>query len=66
MENEQKAILWVVGMVVGFLSDSHTSVSGPAAGLTAVVLSAITQLGNFETFLVAVVLAGVFQLIAGI
>ena len=34
------------GIVVGFLSKSHTSVSGPAAGLAAVVLSAITQLGN--------------------
>lgn len=54
------------GLVVGFFSQSHTSVSGPAAGLAAVVLSAITQLGNFETFLLAVVIAGVFQLIAGI
>lgn len=56
----------VGGLVVGFLSQSHTSVSGPAAGLTAVVLSAITQLNHFDTFLLAVVLAGIFQLIAGI
>lgn len=53
------------GLVVGFLSQSHASVSGPAAGLAAVVLSAITQLGSFETFLLAVVIAGVIQLMAG-
>jgi MFS superfamily sulfate permease-like transporter len=54
------------GIVVGFISDSHSSVSGPAAGLAAVVFSAITQLGNYETFLLAVVIAGGIQLIAGI
>ena len=54
------------GIVVGILSGSHSSVSGPAAGLTAVVLSSITQLGSFETFLVAVVLAGIIQLISGL
>ena len=54
------------GIVVGIISDSHTSVSGPAAGLAAVVLSSITLLGEFETFLLAVVIAGVFQLVAGI
>ena len=54
------------GIVVGFLSKSHTSVSGPAAGLAAVVLSAITQLGNFQVFLMAVVIAGIIQFIAGI
>lgn len=55
----------VGGIVIGILSNSHLSVSGPAAGLTAIVLAAITQLGAFETFLVAVVLAGVFQLVLG-
>lgn len=55
----------VGGLVVGFFSGSHLSVSGPAAGLTAIVLSAITTLGNFEAFLLAVVLAGAFQLILG-
>ncbi|MBC7776666.1 MAG: SulP family inorganic anion transporter [Phycisphaerae bacterium] len=55
----------VGGLVIGFLSGSHTSVSGPAAGLTAVVLVAIQQLGNFELFLLAVVLAGIFQLALG-
>lgn len=54
------------GIVVGSLSGSHTSVSGPAAGLAAVVLASITQLGEFEVFLMAVVLAGVFQVIGGI
>ncbi|MEI6585711.1 MAG: carbonic anhydrase family protein [Sediminibacterium sp.] len=54
------------GVVVGFLSQSHTSVSGPAAGLAAVVLSSIMQLGSFETFLLAVVIAGVIQVIMGI
>lgn len=54
------------GIVVGFLSQSQVSVSGPAAGLAAVVLSAITQLGSFEVFLMAVVIAGALQLILGI
>lgn len=53
------------GLVIGTLSSSHVSVSGPAAGLTAIVLTAITSLGSFELFLTAVVLAGVFQLILG-
>jgi len=54
------------GLVVGFLSNSQVSVSGPAAGLTAIVLSAITTLGTFELFLLAVVLAGAMQMILGI
>ena len=54
------------GIVVGFLSRSQTSVSGPAAGLTAIVLASITQLGNFEIFLTAVILAGILQIIMGI
>jgi MFS superfamily sulfate permease-like transporter len=54
------------GIIVGFLSKSHTSVSGPAAGLTAVILGAIQQLGSFEIFLSAVVLAGFLQLIFGL
>src|SRR3990170_9145240 len=55
----------VGGIVIGSLSNSHLSVSGPAAGLTAIVLAGITKLGAFETFLVAVFLAGAFQLILG-
>lgn len=54
------------GVIVGFLSQSHTSVSGPAAGLAAVVLSSIMQLGSFETFLLAVLIAGGIQIIMGI
>ena len=56
----------VGGIVVGALSKSHTSVSGPAAGLTAVVLAQIAALGSFEAFLVAVVLAGVIQIVLGL
>ncbi|MEO7766672.1 MAG: SulP family inorganic anion transporter [Ferruginibacter sp.] len=52
------------GIVVGVLSASNVSVSGPAAGLIAIVLAAITNLG-YETFLVAVILAGVIQLTLG-
>lgn len=55
----------VGGILVGALSNSQLSVSGPAAGLAAVVLASITQLGAFETFLLAVVLAGVLQLLLG-
>ena len=51
------------GIVVGILSQSHVSVSGPAAGLTAIVLSSISTLGSFELFLTAVVLSGVLQLL---
>ncbi|EON75353.1 Sulfate permease [Lunatimonas lonarensis] len=51
----------VGGIVVGFLSGSHTSVSGPAAGLTVIVLNAITDLGAFDLFLTAVFLAGAIQ-----
>lgn len=53
------------GIVVGFMSKSHISVTGPAAGLTAIVLSAITELGAYEIFLTAVIFAGLFQLILG-
>ena len=54
------------GIIVGTFSQSHLSVSGPAAGLTAIVLTAITNLGSFELFLLAVVLAGLFQFILGL
>jgi MFS superfamily sulfate permease-like transporter len=53
------------GIVVGYLSQSHISVSGPAAGLTAIVLTAITDLGAFDVFLTAVFIAGLFQLVLG-
>ncbi len=56
----------VGGIVVGTLSGSHTSVSGPAAGLTAIVASQIATLGSFEAFLLAVFVAGLLQIGLGI
>lgn len=50
------------GIVVGYLSQSHISVTGPAAGLTAIILTAITDLGAFDVFLTAVFIAGLIQL----
>ena len=55
----------VGGLVISWLSGSQLSVSGPAAGLTVIVFNAIETLGSFQGFLLAVVLAGVMQLIAG-
>lgn len=54
------------GVVVSSISKSPLSVSGPAAGLTVIVLGAIQSLGAYETFLLAVVIAGIIQLILGI
>jgi carbonic anhydrase/SulP family sulfate permease len=56
----------VGGLVVGALSGSSTSVTGPAAGLTAVVATQISELGSFQAFLVAVIVAGVLQIVFGI
>jgi MFS superfamily sulfate permease-like transporter len=53
------------GIIVGSLSGSKIGVSGPAAGLAAIVLTAIGSLGGYENFLVAVVLGGIIQLIFG-
>ena len=53
------------GIVVGYLSQSQLSVSGPAAGLTAIILTAITDLGAFDVFLTAVFIAGLIQLALG-
>jgi MFS superfamily sulfate permease-like transporter len=53
----------VGGIFVGALSKSPLSVSGPAAGLTVIVLAAIERLPSYEAFLMAVVLAGVMQLV---
>ncbi|MGB4816019.1 MAG: SulP family inorganic anion transporter [Ferruginibacter sp.] len=53
------------GLVVGSISNSPISVSGPAAGLSAIVLAAIASLGSFEVFLTAVFLAGLLQLVLG-
>ncbi|MDP5061193.1 MAG: SulP family inorganic anion transporter [Maribacter sp.] len=54
------------GVLVGGLSGSKIGVSGPAAGLAAIVLTAIGALGGYENFLVAVVLGGVIQIVFGI
>ena len=54
------------GIVVGSLSGSKIGVSGPAAGLAAIVLTAIGTLGSYENFLVAVVLGGIIQLLFGV
>lgn len=54
------------GLVIGYLSKSNTSVSGPAASVSAVILLAIKDLGSFELFLGALVIAGVIQVILGI
>lgn len=56
----------VGGIVVSVLSGSQLSVSGPAAGLTVIVASAIQDLGSYQTFLSAVVLAGVIQFLLGV
>jgi len=53
------------GIVIGSLSNSHISVSGPAAGLIAIVLTAVATLGSFQAFLLSVMLAGLLQLILG-
>jgi len=55
----------VGGIIVGYLSQSHISVSGPAAGLTAIILTAVTDFGAFDVFLLAAFLAGAIQLILG-
>lgn len=55
----------VGGILVGILSGSHKSVSGPAAGLTAIVAAQIAALGSFEAFLAAVAIAGVIQIVMG-
>lgn len=55
----------VGGIIIGTLSGSQLSVSGPAAGLTAIVAAALVAIPTFEAFLVAVVICGAMQLILG-
>lgn len=55
----------VGGIIVAAASGSQLSVSGPAAGLTVIVLNAITSLGSYEVFLMAVVIAGLLQIVLG-
>lgn len=54
------------GIVVGSISSSPLSVSGPAAGLVGVVIIAIQELGSYESFLLALVIAGIFQILMGL
>ena len=54
------------GIIVGFISGSALSVSGPAAGLAAIVAASISELGTYEVFLVSVVVAGLMQLTLGL
>lgn len=56
---------FVGGIVVGFFSGSSLGVSGPAAGLLVIVLGAQETLGSFEAFLMAVVIGGIIQVLAG-
>ncbi len=56
----------VGGVLVGILSGSHSSVSGPAAGLTAVVAIQIQSLGSFQAFLLVLVIAGLIQVVLGV
>ncbi len=56
----------VGGVIVGALSGSPVGVSGPAAGLTAIVLTAITDLGSYELFLTCVVIGGALQVAFGL
>lgn len=53
------------GLVVGFISKSSVNVSGPAASTAIVVLTAILTLGDFESVLASIVVAGVIQIIMG-
>ena len=56
----------VGGIIVGMLSGSNLSVSGPAAGLTAIVAAAVLKLPAVEAFFLAVIISGAFQIIMGI
>ena len=53
------------GIIVAMFSGSALSVTGPAAGLTVIVLNGITDLGSYDVFLLAVVIAGILQIILG-
>jgi len=53
------------GIVIGFFSKSNLSVSGPAAGLVAIVIGAIEKMGAFDIFVCSVIIAGAIQLVLG-
>jgi len=54
------------GLIISLISDSQLSVSGPAAGLTAISVAAIYELGGLQIFFLAVAIAGILQIILGI
>ncbi|MBK8710886.1 MAG: SulP family inorganic anion transporter [Niastella sp.] len=54
------------GLLVSLISGAQLAVSGPAAGLTTVVAASIISLGDFKIFLLAVMVAGLFQLVLGV
>ncbi|MGZ3924172.1 MAG: SulP family inorganic anion transporter [Flavisolibacter sp.] len=54
------------GIVVSFISGSQLAVSGPAAGLSTIVAASIISLGDFKVFLLAVIVAGLFQVVLGV
>lgn len=54
------------GIVVSLISGSQLAVSGPAAGLSTVVAASIISLGDFRVFLLAVIVAGLFQIVLGV
>jgi len=56
----------VGGCLISILSGSQVSVSGPAAGLVVMVITAIQTLGSYQAFLAAVVLCGVIQIMMGV
>src|SRR5437868_4807402 len=56
----------VGGLVVTLVSGSQLAVSGPAAGLTTLVAASIISLGDYKIFLLAVIVAGFFQLLLGV
>jgi MFS superfamily sulfate permease-like transporter len=56
----------VGGIVVSLLSQSPLSVTGPAAGLTSIVLMEVERLGSLEKFLAATMIAGVLQIVFGV
>jgi MFS superfamily sulfate permease-like transporter len=55
----------VGGVLVGLISRSRIGVSGPAAGLITIIIAALLTLKSYEGFLVAIIFAGILQVIAG-
>ena len=54
------------GIVVSILSGSQLSVSGPAAGLTAICAAAIMNFGGVEKLFLATAIAGILQALLGV